>query len=129
VNFAYGRLERNTGFVETCGNPKRGGDSSSVKNELLYGVTKIAASAYGFAILKTNGNVIDWGYLSPSTSETVRLHLQENVIDIFGINDGFAALKSNGDAVYWGKVSVSTTNVIFQTDVKKVVQNTLHLLF
>jgi alpha-tubulin suppressor-like RCC1 family protein len=116
--------------VETCGNPIWGGDSSSTKNELLYGVTKIAASGNGFAILKTNGNVIDWGCgLSLAPSETVRLHLQEDVIDIFGIDDGFAALKSNGDAMYWASVYASITSVIFQHDVKKVVQNTFAFAF
>lgn len=118
-NYAYGRLDKNTGYVDTLGNPFYGGDSSSVQTELQYGVTKIVASREAFMALKQNGRAIIWGDLDCHRGiETILPHLLEDVIDISSGRNGFAALKSNGYCVIWGTY---VAPIPFQTDVKKIV--------
>lgn len=48
------------GSVVTWGNPKHGGDCSSVRNQLRY-VQQLQAADVAFAAILTDGSVVTWG--------------------------------------------------------------------
>ena len=52
---------RDDGSVVTWGDPKTGGDSSKVIDQLDADVAQIFATRKAFAALKTDGSVITWG--------------------------------------------------------------------
>jgi len=123
--FAKARIETNTGFVETCGNPEYGGDSSEVSCELQSNVKAIVSTEYAFAALKKNGSVITWGNPEDGgDSSNVRFYLQSDVKSIFSTNGAFAALKTNGRLIIWGypEFGGDSSNVSFylQSDVKSI---------
>jgi hypothetical protein len=93
---ARARIETNTGFAETYGNPQRGGDSSNVSSYLQSDVKTIVSSFGSFAALKTNGRVISWGDSdSGGDSSNVSSYLQSDVNLICSTFGSFAALKKN----------------------------------
>ena len=48
------------GSVVTWGDSTRGGDSSSVANQLNSGVSKVYGNDNGFAAVKDDGSVVTW---------------------------------------------------------------------
>jgi predicted alpha/beta-hydrolase family hydrolase len=123
-NGGKARLEKNTGFVETCGTPQCGGDSSRVQSYLQADVKTIVSSKTTFAALKKNGRVITWGYLAEKyyVPET---DLESNVTNIISTDAAFAALKTNGKVITWGHHNFggdsSNVRSDLQFDVKTIV--------
>jgi len=123
---ARARIEINLGFVETCGNPPHGGNSSEVSCELQSDVKNIFSSLFAFAALKANGKVITWG--SPhygGDARSVWNELQSGVKNIFSTVDAFAALKTNGRVITWGGPYLggdsSNVSAYLQSDVESIV--------
>jgi alpha-tubulin suppressor-like RCC1 family protein len=127
---AHARIETNTGFVETFGNPYRGGDSSEVSFDIHSNVKHIVSCAYAFAALKKNGRVITWG--NPrygGDSINVMIDLQSDVKTIISTSKAFAALKKNGRVITWGnpRFGGDSSSVIsdLQSDVKFIFSTNL----
>ena len=123
---ATARIETNTGFVETCGDPEYGGDSSEISFELVSGVKSLISGWMGFACLKTNGRVITWGHPFVDAS-AVSSEIQSDVKAIFSDDYGaFAALKTNGKVITWGwqpDFDHSTVMSTLQSDVESIFCN------
>ena len=102
-NRGRARIETNTGFVETRGNPRYGGDSSEVRSELQSDVKNIFSTALAFAALKKNGRVITWGDSNyGGDSSSVSEFLQNGVIHIEAVGENkFRATKSDGTQIQW----------------------------
>jgi len=97
------RIETNTGFAETCGNPQHGGDSSNVSSYLQSDVKAIFSTCWAFAALKKNGRVITWGDSDHGgDSSNVSSYLQSDVKAIVSTCGAFAALKINERVITWG---------------------------
>jgi alpha-tubulin suppressor-like RCC1 family protein len=102
---------------------------------------KIYSTAYAFALLKTDGNVISWGnlnhfdnsfecmhsnILATRNSDTVKEHLfiGSNVKNIYSTDYAFAALKNDGSVITWGDFNYGgnsdTVKEHLQSDIKKI---------
>ncbi|MFO1369172.1 MAG: hypothetical protein U1F46_09255 [Marinagarivorans sp.] len=91
----------NDGSVVTWGEPKWGGDSSSVRNKLK-GVQKIYASKGAFAALKDDGSLVVWGNPTSGGDAT---NIQEdlyNIVEVFPRYGGFSALRKDSVLINWG---------------------------
>ena len=87
----------------TWGDPKTGGDSSKVIDQLDADVAQIFATRKAFAALKTDGSVITWGdRRQGGNSENVKPLLKGGVVNIFSTGTAFAALKDDKTLVVWG---------------------------
>lgn len=94
---------RDDGSVVTWGDPKTGGDSSKVIDQLDADVAQIFATRKAFAALKTDGSVITWGNRRQGgNSENVKPLLKGGVVNIFSTGTAFAALKDDKTLVVWG---------------------------
>lgn len=94
---------RGDGSVVTWGNPKYGGDSSSVSGKLSSGVLQIYSTISAFAALKYDGSVVSWGNSAfGGDSRSVADQLRSGVVQVYSSRSAFAALKSDGSVVTWG---------------------------
>ena len=94
---------KSDGSVVSWGDSNFGGDSNSVKNQLLNGVSQIFSSNSAFAALKDDGSIITWGSdRGGGNSSKVSEMISSGVQNIFSTNYAFAALKDDGSVVTWG---------------------------
>ena len=84
------------GSVIAWGNRSEGGDISSVSQYLESGVVQIYPSAYGFAALKDDGSVVNWGTSGPV------IPVSKDAIKVFSSDYSFAALNKDGSVTTWG---------------------------
>ena len=84
--------------IVTWGHPGRGGDSSSVQDQLK-GVVQIQATHYAFAAILEDGSVVSWGdNASGGTSAHVQKELK-GVQQIQGTHAAFAAILEDRSVV------------------------------
>jgi hypothetical protein len=91
------------GSVVVWGDPREGGDSASVTDELRSGVKSLFSSEGAFAALKEDGSVVSWGHLDASSLRQASASLKNGVVTIVANRNGFAALKQDGSVVQWGE--------------------------
>ncbi len=87
-------------------------DISAVETSLQSAVTKVTASKFAFALLKSDGSVVAWGNTNKGGSLEMVHHSQgrvdvsaqlaSGVKDIVANEHAFAALKKDGSVVTWG---------------------------
>ena len=118
---------KSDGSVVTWGDPREGGDSDAVREQLRKGVRSISATTSAFAAIKSDGSVVTWGhpdyggdsfarltsYGGPWRTVDVRVdkrkvdvreQLRSGVQSISASHAAFAALKSDGSVVTWGNM-------------------------
>ena len=112
--YAFAVLTK-TGGVVTWGDPKLGGNSSSVRAFISSGVKLIVPGQHSFAALKQDGSVYSWGsYAQPSASAAAKL--RSGVVSLVANEYAFAALKNDssvvtfGHARYGGDLSATACN-------------------
>jgi ribosomal protein L30E len=119
------------GSVVTWGNPRNGGDSSSVAKQLdgTIDVKQIFSSSEAFAALRVDGSVVTWGGVDSSAVEQ-KLDGSIPVTQIFSNSDNaFTALRVDGSVVTWGDPSFGgdSSSVAKQLDgtidVKQIFSN------
>ena len=114
------------GTVSAWGNPKFGGDSSYVQNQLR-NVVQIIGNEHAFAARKSDGSVVTWGnydyggnssyyficnpieveyYPDFLRIETGRFsnHPLTDIVEIVSKEDFFAAKQSDGKVCVWGEI-------------------------
>ena len=99
----YAVLYKNNHSVSAWGHLGRGGDISSVSEDLASGVDSIYSTRYAFAALK-GGRVITWGSETSGgdiPAEKVE-DLSSGVTSISSTSESFAALKG-GRVITWGQ--------------------------
>jgi len=91
----------NDNTVITWGNSNFGGNSNSVKDDLV-DIVKIFPMAYHFIALKSNGTAILWGDIGNTKGNynLIKEYLND-IIDISTTDYSFSALKNNGTVFYW----------------------------
>lgn len=83
------------GQVVTWGDPKMGGDTGSVRDQLRC-VQQVEANRHAFAAIRTDGSVATWGNKSSGgDSSRVQDQLKE-VVQICAVDDG-----DLGSAILW----------------------------
>ena len=82
---------------------------NSVASELSSGVSEIFTTGTGFAALKSDGSVVNWGDTWYPCNGCIEFslnglnpQLSSGVVDIYHNTESFAALKSDGSIVTWG---------------------------
>jgi hypothetical protein len=89
------------GSLWTCGNPDKGGDSSSVRDQLI-DVDGVYSTGYAFAAKLANRTVVTWGGAAyGGDNSPVRAEL-DGVVAIYSNDFAFAARLANGSVVTWG---------------------------
>eukprot|EP00434_Breviolum_minutum_P025610 symbB.v1.2.022628.t1/scaffold2014.1/size92328/7 len=114
-------LIRDDGTVLTWGEPSRGGDSSSVEDQLI-NVQQVLSSWCSFAAIRTDGSVVTWG--DPKFGGDSSM-VQEKLIQVQQIaasRRAFAALLANGSVVTWGDPDTGGDSSDVQEQLKEVCQ-------
>ena len=99
---------------QTTNNINRGGNSSSVQNQLT-NVNAVYSSAEAFAALKNDGTVVPWGRSGfggdgmPSSLSSTSASGFSKVVNIASTVYAFSALRENGTVVTWGNTSYGGT--------------------
>lgn len=104
-NYAAAAVLTMSGRVYCWGDPRSGGDCSSVAETLSHlRVSKVVGTFGAFAALTVEGKVVTWGKDSfGGDSSSVRAALMEKrVVEVFATGGAFAALDDEGDMVTWG---------------------------
>ena len=89
------------GSVVTWGNPKGGGDSSAVQDQLRH-VRKICAADHAFAAVLNDGRVVTWGDPTCGGDSSGVQNRLRNVQEIHATSRAFAAVLGDGSVVTWG---------------------------
>ena len=89
------------GRVVTWGNPRSGGDSTAVRDQLR-NVQQIRAGEDAFAALLADGTVVTWGRAESGGDSSAVRHQLRNVQQIHATNLAFAAILADGTVVTWG---------------------------
>ena len=108
---------RNDNKLFVCGDDEYGGlltsagyynysdKSDIVSNHVMKNVSKVYASNRGFAVIKTNGSVVAWGYNDSGhmnyIAKTYGGDVNSNVSKLFTNDTCWCALKDNGTIVTW----------------------------
>ena len=96
------------GTVRTLGDPARGGDSSSVFDQLK-NVAEIYSNICAFAARRHDGTVVTWGEpeFGGSTKNVLGDVSKEldQVVQIYNSLRAFAALRKDGTVITWGEAS------------------------
>jgi alpha-tubulin suppressor-like RCC1 family protein len=105
--YAFAALTQN-GKVISWGDPRDGGDSSSVREDLQSDVIDVVANKFAFAALKSNGKVISWGHtahnhidVGGNSSHLPSLNSGVNKIEAIRNGRGFRATKHGGSVIEW----------------------------
>ena len=108
------------GQVVTWGDPKMGGDTGSVRDQLRC-VQQVEANRHAFAAIRTDGSVATWGN-KPFGGDSSRVQDQlKEVVQICAVDDGaFAALLADGHVVTWGQPSFGGDSSSVQDQLKEV---------
>ena len=127
-NLAAFAALKSDGSVVSWGDSNYGGDSNSVKNQLINGVSQIFSSSSAFAALKDDGSIITWGSNSGGgNSSAVSKMISSGVQNIFSTQYAFAALKDDGSVVTWGDPNYggdsSTVKDQLKGGIKKIFSN------
>lgn len=98
--YAFAVINKDGGVI-TWGDPKLGGDSSSVQQHISSGVKLLVAGQHSFAALKHDGSVYSWGaYSTPSVVSAAKLG--SGVISLVANEYAYAALKNDSSVVTFG---------------------------
>ncbi|CAE7379469.1 rluD [Symbiodinium pilosum] len=89
------------GSVVTWGDPKCGGDSSRVRQELR-GVVEVCHTAGAFAALKADGSVVAWGDPACGGDNSSVHKLCKAARQMFGLYKVFACIMEDGSVSIWG---------------------------
>ncbi len=71
----------------------------------LKDVKKIVSSQYGFAALKTDGSIVEWGAKQHNNTSTHQSQLKSNFTEIESTDTAFAGIKADGSIYSWGSGS------------------------
>ena len=107
--------------VVTRGNPKEGGDSSEVQDQLK-GVQQVQATRNAFAAILSDGSVVSWGH-PKSGGDSSEVQDQLKGVRQVQANDwAFAAILANGSVVTWGGLHDGGDSSYVQDRLKGVQQ-------
>ena len=87
--------------VVTWGNPRSGGDSSAVQDQLK-GVQQIQATQYAFAAILEDGSVLTWGHADFGGDSAGVQDQLKGVQQIQATDSALAAILADGSFVTWG---------------------------
>ena len=107
------------------GAANRGGDSTSVKDELQE-VDKIYSNSGAFAAKLTNGHVVTWGDTEHGGDSSSVQDQLKDVETIFSNDDAFAAKITNGSIVTWGCVKSGGNSNAVQAQLQVVDYSLFH---
>eukprot|EP00439_Symbiodinium_sp_Y106_P051739 s2642_g6.t3 len=93
------------GSVVTWGDPKCGGDSSKVKQQLR-GVVDVSHTAAAFAARMADGSVLAWG--DPACGGQTTQKLRMGARRVFGLYKLFACIREDGTVSMWGDETLCT---------------------
>ena len=109
VNDAFAAI-MGDGCVVTWGNLSRGGDSSLVREQLIY-VEHVRAARWAFAAILEDGSVVTWG--DPNRGgDSSDVQQLKNVQHIQATSRAFAALLEDKSVVAWGTPNMAVTAVL-----------------
>ena len=106
------------GTVHTWGSSENGGDTSSLKSDLV-NVSSIHSSEKAFAVIKTDGSVIAWGNQNTGGNlgdASTKLNGTINATSIASTKSAFAAIRSDGSVVTWGSSGSGGDNQNLETN-------------
>ncbi|CAE7819036.1 unnamed protein product [Symbiodinium sp. CCMP2592] len=95
------------GSVVTWGDPKCGGDSSKVKQQLR-GVVEVSHTAAAFAARMADGSVLAWGDPACGGQSTSTQKLRMGARRVFGLYKLFACIREDGTVSMWGDETLCT---------------------
>ena len=107
--------------VVTWGNPRQGGDSSAVKQQLR-SVQQVQATGYAFAAILEDGSVVTWGDPHLGGDSSAVQHQLKNVHQIQATGYAFAAILKDGSVVTWGSPDHGGHSSAVQHQLKNVQQ-------
>jgi hypothetical protein len=87
--------------VVTWGHPDFGGDSSTVKEELI-GVQQVHETYYAFAAILADGSVVTWGGRHFGGDSSAVKDQLKGVQQVEGTKTAFVAILADGSVVTWG---------------------------